>query len=149
MGARFELDEARAAEWLAANMGQQIESYPGEDIIELDPDWETSDDSDGSTARTLVAAAVTAGVLTGPAGIEISYEYDVEADSGSCHWLVCVSAAGVVPLLRLVAGFHPPHDLAFGLRGAAAMLEVLTVAVAEGNAILDGLDAYVAARTGG
>lgn len=144
MATRFELDEAKAAEWLAASMSQQIETSPGGDIIQLDPDWQTSDDYSGETASGIVAAAQSAGVLTSPEHVSVEYGYEDSEDGGSGYWIVNVNVGAADHLLRLTSGYHRAWKLAEGLRGGVAAHRVLRQAVDFGNWMLDDLDAYAA-----
>jgi hypothetical protein len=133
--ARFALDEAAAAEWLAAQVEQARHFYSGE-ASELPglgiSSYSPQDDHEGSKTADLVLAAQEAGFIAGPGYVY----YDHHGGGGDCHaWLVRVGE------LQLSTFCEKLQHLSAGL-GAAAALSVLRQAVSAANGLLDDLDRY-------
>jgi hypothetical protein len=133
--ARFALDEATAADWLAAQVEQARQFYsgkasepPGLGIGGYSP----QDDHEGSKTADLVLAAQEAGFITGPGYVY----YDHRVGGGDCHaWLVRIDG------LQLSTFCEKLQCLGSDL-GAAAALSVLRQAVSAANGLLDDLDRY-------
>ena len=145
--ARFTLDEAQAAEWLADEVAQFDRynkggtSNPGE--LEISSTWQPQDSAHDTQSVLYFARAN--GYLTGPGTIEYDDRTD-EEEAGYC-WLVYLDGPGS---LKLSTYYQKIKWLGAGdVRGGAdEALGVLRQAVFEANALLDDLDRYIAAREG-
>jgi hypothetical protein len=138
--ARFVLDEAKAAEWLAAQIAE-TERYRGGEtsevpMLELDGGYSPRDDYEGYNTAELVWTAREAELITGPGEVY----YDHSASEGECGYVWLVHLGG----LKLSTFYEKLRHLgAGGDPGAPAALGVLREAVDAANGVLDDLDRYV------
>jgi hypothetical protein len=143
MNARFQLDEAKAAGYLAAQVAQferweaNRGSKPAE--LEIGSEYDPRDYNDeGYDTSSVVTCAWEAGLLTGPGVIDFDY-YRTE-DPGYA-WMVTLDGPW---RLQLSGGFSETRYLGDGSKGAAGALAVLREAVETANEVLGNLDAYAA-----
>jgi hypothetical protein len=138
--ARFVLDEARAAEWLAAEIAETERYHGGETSevprLELGPGYSPRDDYEGYNTADLVRAAWEAELITGPGEVY----YDHCASEGECGYVWLVHHGG----LKLSTFYEKLKHLgADSDPGAPAALSVLREAVIAANGVLDDLDRYI------
>jgi hypothetical protein len=138
---RFELDETKAAEYLAAQVAQfecweaTRGSNPAE--LEIGSEYDPRDYMDeGFDTSSVVTCAWEAGLLTGPGIIDFDY-YRTE-DAGYA-WMVTLDGPW---RLQLSGGFNETRYLGDGSKGAAGALAVLREAVDAANEMLGNLDGY-------
>jgi hypothetical protein len=140
--ARFTLDEARAAEWIARSVTQTDDGpMEGEDgydreLPEISPGWRPWQD-DGCATSDLLSLAHYAGIITGPPGAAVEYEQITDQDGGGYRWLVFLGDEGT--RLILADAFS---DCWTQAADAEAALELLRDAVTVGNELLADLDRY-------
>lgn len=146
MTARFELDETKAAGWLAAQMAAYEAWLGGATLPDLtvDSGYSPARDDEGSDTGALVSAACDAGLVAGPG--EIGWDYTADPDGCGYSWLVYLTGPGGVRLTSCYEDMRYLGD-ADAEPGVPAALAVLREAVTEANRLLDGLDAYIAAQT--
>lgn len=142
---RFTLDEEKAARWLGEQMAAYEAWLGGATLPDLtvDSGYSPASDDEGSDTGALVSAACDAGLLAGPG--EIAWDYTADSDGCGFSWLVYLEGPGNV---RLTSGYEEMRYLGDSGAdpGVPAALAVLREAVSAANGLLDGLDAYIAAR---
>ena len=147
---RFTLDETRAEWWvgdaIARTCGER-EDQPGDSYLpDLSEDYEAMGDGDGNGSGetfNLVAAARDAGIITGPGELDFN-SLESEEEIGY-EWLLYLGKPGAH--LKLASYYAKISSLGDrDAKGVDAALAVLREAVAEGNALLDDLDRYMAAQ---
>jgi len=138
MSARFEFHEPEARGFLARAMLRYGGAQPGGELwetLELRPGWDPrgmySDEM--SFAEDLVAEAVAAGAVTGPAQTEIHLICIPDSDGGRYMWRVRVPARGFTIASDLM---EEARRLGDGSKGARGALSVIREAVDAGNQIL-------------
>ena len=136
---RFQLDETKAAAWLAAPAG----SLPPEQESEIAEDYDPLTGDDDWNTQNMIGAAMFAGVLTGP-GV-LLYDPLNDGEDPGYSWLVYLDGP-TAP--KLTSGWNDARHIAGrGQTGAEAALEVLREGVREANHMLSDLEAYVAAQS--
>jgi len=142
---RFTLDEAKAEAWVNRAVTQyETGETSGEDLPEIGKDWNPVEPDEEITVYSIVRAAVESGIISKPADIDLDFEYVEDGDGGYYHFVVYVG-------WRVKLASHSYEMRKLGERdttGVKAALAILDEAVREANWALDGLDEYVAARTG-
>lgn len=144
MSARFELDEAKAAELLAAQVAQYERweasrtTEPAE--LEIGGGYDPRDcyvDA-GCDTTAVVTFAWDHGLITGPGVIDFDY-YD--GDDAGYAWIISLDGPS---RLQLSGGFGETRYLGDGSKGTEGALAVLREAVDTANEVLGNLDAYAA-----
>ena len=146
--ARFILDETRALPWLACAIEHHESGQtPPEDehLPEISEHYCPDFDDDGAETYSLIAPARDAGIITGPGGTEVYFDYS--RSDGECGyvWLMYVNGPGSLKLSTYYAKMRHLGDSGADT-GIQAALAVLNEAVASANELLDDLDAFVSAR---
>ena len=149
--ARFTLDEDAARAYIARALRRYAAIYSGgtadgtDEGIELAPGWNPRELIYGESwqADFLVADAWLAGVITGPAEVQLVGFADSEG--GMYVWRIAAPGGG---LAIVTPYFEEVRRLVDG-KGAQGALNLLGEAVAAGNELLAALDRYIAARFNG
>ncbi len=145
--ARFTLDEARAASWLAragrqAGGGAAVDGLDRDDsrLPHIGAGWQPALDGHSGPVAELIYLARDTGIITCPAAWGIGYEYASGPDGRGYRWLL-VGSDENLPLILADAFSDSWPDSA----GAEAALDLLRDAVTAGNELLADLERYAAA----
>ena len=136
---RFELDETKAAAWLAAPSA----SLPPEQESEITEDYDPLEGGSDWNTQNMISAAGHAGVITGPGALL----WDAVADTSDpgYAWLVYLDGPQGP---QLTSGWQDARHIAGrGMTGAEAALEVLREGVREANHMLSDLETWIAAQS--
>lgn len=144
---RFTLDEERAATWLArairlADGGSAIGGRDHEDSLPgISADWRPGDDGNSWTVSELLRTARAAGIITGPAGWHLAYEYAIDVDGDGYRWLLISDDEDRPVILADAFNDTFPDGI-----GAEAALNLLREAETAGTELLSDLGRCAAAR---
>ena len=147
---RFTLDETRAREWLRDAVKTYPERYvggtcnpdTGEELPEIDADWQPRDFGEDYNVDALVRIAAELGIIVKPDGMELYFDYTADDDRRDYQFLVYVG-----PRLKLATPTEEMRRIGTpDTEGIAAAMGILREAVGSANGTLEALDEYVTAR---